>query len=66
MVLPLFIECVCVCIYMYGKVWVLLLEVKGINSSASFEMNQNIFAYPFSQMATKLLINREYVYRQIF
>lgn len=29
-------------------------------------MSQSIFALPFSQMATKLLINREYVYRQIF
>lgn len=27
---------------------------------------KNIFAYPFPQMATKLLINREDVYRQIF
>lgn len=29
-------------------------------------MNQNIFAYPFSQMSTKFLINRVYIYRQIF
>lgn len=27
---------------------------------------KNIFAYPFPQMATKLLINREDAYRQIF